>query len=172
MRNNRDCTLSPLGNVLLPISKTLSREGVLRDPGLFGVPGFEVLAESRLENMSASRLRECLNCDSESRLHAQENSEMSLGWDADMYIYNYLSCEYSNIEKRRARGRKEYRGAFGTEKEIYECAKQIWEAKSQYWREEGVWQRSKGCTQPMRVDRQVFSGLVYFNKRCFRVAHG
>lgn len=104
MRNNRDCTLSPLGNVLLPISKTLSREGVLRDPGLFGVPGFEVLAESRLENMSASRLRECLNCDSESRLHAQENSEMSLGWDADMYIYIIIFRVNIRISRKEERG--------------------------------------------------------------------
>jgi len=63
--------------VLFPISKTLSLEGVLRDPGLFGVPGLEVLVESLFENISASRFRECLNCDSESRLYAQENDKTS-----------------------------------------------------------------------------------------------
>lgn len=64
--------------MLFPISKKLSLEGVLRDPGLFGVPGLEVLAESLFENISASRFRECLNCDSESRLYAQENDKTSL----------------------------------------------------------------------------------------------
>lgn len=55
-------TLLPSGNVLPPMSNTVSLAGVLPlcEPGLFGVAGFDEFAESFLENTSPSRLSECL----------------------------------------------------------------------------------------------------------------
>lgn len=84
--------------MLFPISKTFSLEGVLRDPGLFGVAGLEVLAESLLENISASRFRECLNCDSEIRLYAQENDKISRRCTTS-YLYRRFTLITKRVEK-------------------------------------------------------------------------
>lgn len=66
----------PLGKVLLPTSNTVSLEGVPCDPGLLGVPAFDEFMESFLENMSPSRLNECLNCDSDNRLDSQQTENI------------------------------------------------------------------------------------------------
>lgn len=107
LQNDLYYTLLPLGNVLLPISNTLSLEGVPRDPGLLGVPGLDVLVESLLENISASRLRECLNCDSESRLHATRRDHgLSLVSKYTVTI-NYLQrIERKDLRSKRIRERK------------------------------------------------------------------
>lgn len=156
--------------MLLPTSNTVSLEGLPCDPGLLGVPGFDVFAHSFLESMSPSRPSECLNCDSDNRLGAKQIKRLrDFLWIANVCFHARSIGRWTKLFFR-SRRRNETRPFVGWLLETVEIERNRKAGVSKAHLQQPIFRTDDECVYIAVQRIRSVRGKSRLEKRCVRVS--